>query len=214
MDRIGFIGLGTMGSRMASNLLKAKYETVVFDVDAAAVEAMERKGAMSAASPCEVAQKADVVLLSLPDSPQILKVATGPDGIAEGAHEGLVVIDHSTVAPMTPQRLAKEFEPLGVSWLDAPVSGGPGGAEAATLTIMVGGEQQVMERCRSVLETIGKNIQYMGASGMGATTKIVNQLALGIAMVGMSETFTLGVAAASMPASCGRCSAPAVLVAG
>jgi 3-hydroxyisobutyrate dehydrogenase len=195
VDKVGFIGLGIMGSRMARNLLAAGRELVVCDIDAKAVAAIKQKGAKVAASPREVAEQVDVLLLSLPDSPQIFEVTNGAGGIAEGAHKGLVVIDHSTVAPMTPQRLSEELEPLGVSWLDAPVSGGPAGAEAATLTIMVGGDEKVLERCRPILETVGGNVQYMGASGMGATTKIVNQLATGIAMVAMSEAFTLGVTA-------------------
>jgi 2-hydroxymethylglutarate dehydrogenase len=195
VDKVGFIGLGIMGSRMARNLLAAGRELVVCDIDAKAVAAIKQKGAKVAASPREVAEQVDVLLLSLPDSPQIFEVTNGADGIAEGAHKGLVVIDHSTVAPMTPQRLSEELEPLGVSWLDAPVSGGPAGAEAATLTIMVGGDEKVLERCRPILETVGGNVQYMGASGMGATTKIVNQLALGIEMMAMFEAFTLGVTA-------------------
>jgi len=195
MGKVGFIGLGTMGSRMGRNALRAGYELVVYDIDTKAVKALEKEGAKSAGTPREVAEQVDTVLLSVPDSPEVFEVATGPNGIAEGAHEGLVVIDHSTVAPATSQSLEKEFKPLGVTWLDAPVSGGPNGAEAATLTIMVGGDEKVFESRRPLLEAMGKNIEYMGASGTGATTKIVNQLAAGIQIIAMSEAFTLGVKA-------------------
>jgi 3-hydroxyisobutyrate dehydrogenase len=195
MMRLGFIGLGTMGSRIARNLRRAGYAVAVYDVDPKAVLALEKEGAEPAASPREIAEKADIVHLSLPDSPEVLGVTTGADGIISGAHAGLVVIDHSTVGPMTSRRLARELEPLGVDWLDAPVSGGPSGAEAGTLTIMVGGNQSTFQRCRPVFEAIGKNIQYMGATGAGATTKVVNQLAVGIETMAIFEAFTLGVAA-------------------
>jgi 3-hydroxyisobutyrate dehydrogenase len=195
MGKVGFIGLGTMGSRMGRNALRAGYELVVYDIDAKAVKALEKEGAKPARTPREVAEQVDTLLLSVPDSPQVIEVATGADGIAEGAHEGLVVIDHSTVAPVTPQSLEKEFKPLGVTWLDAPVSGGPNGAEAATLTIMVGGDKEAFESRRPLLESMGKNIEYMGESGTGATTKIVNQLAAGIQIIAMCEAFTLGVKA-------------------
>jgi 2-hydroxy-3-oxopropionate reductase len=187
--------LGTMGSRMASNLLRAGYKPVVYDIVHDAIANLERDGAIPASTPREVAEKSDIVFLSLPDSPDVFQVATGPDGIKPGSHAGLVVVDLSTVAPSTPQRMAAEFEPLGVTWLDAPVSGGPNGAEAATLTIMIGGDRPAFERCKPVLALLGKNLEYMGASGMGATTKIVNNFAAGINIIATSEAFTLGVAA-------------------
>lgn len=195
MENIGFVGLGTMGSRNVRNLLAGGYSPLVFDVAPKAIEALTADGATAARSVREVAERSDVMFTSLPDSPQVIDVATGKDGISDGAHEGLVVIDLSTVAPMTPQRLAPELAPLGVTWLDAPVSGGPAGAEAGTLTIMLGGDEAAVDRCRPILETIGKNIEYMGPSGMGATTKIVNQLAIGVQMLSMFEAFTVGVAA-------------------
>lgn len=195
MDSIGFVGLGTMGSRNVRNLLAGGYAPVIYDVNDKAVDALTAEGATAAGSPREVAQRVDVLFLSLPDSPQVIEVATGEDGISAGAREGLIVIDLSTVAPMTPQRLAPELAPLGITWLDAPVSGGPAGAQAGTLTIMLGGDEAAVERCRPILETIGKNIEYMGPSGMGATTKIVNQLAIGVQMLSMFEAFTLGVKA-------------------
>lgn len=195
MTRIGFIGLGTMGARVAENLRRAGYPMTVFDLGSAAVEAFKTRGASPAGSPREVARNADVIFLSLPDSPDVMEVATGPEGILKGAHPGLVVIDLSTVAPMVPRRLAPEFQKLGMDWLDAPVSGGPKGAAAGTLTIMVGGTRSTFDRCRPVFDAIGTNIQYMGGSGTGATTKVVNQLAVGISTMAMFEAFTLGVKA-------------------
>ena len=200
MNRVGWIGLGTMGSRMAMNVIRAGYKLVANDVNPATVESLPKDSVEFVATPKEVAGKTDVLLLSLPDSPDVIQVATGPDGIMAGAHEGLIVLDHSTVAPATPQKLAKEFEPHGVKWLDAPVSGGPNGAEAATLTIMIGGDKTAFEHVRPILQAMGKNIEYMGASGMGATTKIVNNFAAGVNIIAVSEAFTLGVAAGISPA--------------
>ncbi|MGH6643957.1 MAG: NAD(P)-dependent oxidoreductase, partial [Bradyrhizobium sp.] len=192
MTRIGFIGLGTMGARVAENLQRADYPMTMFDPNSAAVETFETRGASAAASPAEVARNADIIFLSLPDSPDVMAVATGPEGILTSGHPGLVVIDLSTVAPMVPRRLAAEFQKLGMDWLDAPVSGGPKGAAAGTLTIMVGGTRSTFDRCRPVFDAIGTNIQYMGGSGTGATTKVVNQLAVGIETMAMFEAFTLG----------------------
>ncbi len=200
MSRVGWIGLGTMGARMAKNVLRAGYSLVANDVDKAAAKNMPKEGVEFVATPKEVASKVDILLLSLPDSPEVLEVATGADGIMAGAHDGLIVLDTSTVAPSTPQRLAKEFAPHGVVWLDTPVSGGPNGAEAATLTIMVGGDKAAFDRARPILAAMGKNVEYMGASGMGATTKIVNNFAAGINIIAVSEAFTLGVKAGIDPA--------------
>ncbi|MGE0005353.1 MAG: NAD(P)-dependent oxidoreductase [Parvibaculaceae bacterium] len=195
MQKLGFIGLGIMGFRMGKNLLRAGHPLVAYDVDPQMARRMEQEGATIAGSPREVAEKVDVLLLSLPDSPQVIEVATGKDGVGSGAHQGLIVIDLSTVAPSTPQRLSKELEPHGVTWLDAPVSGGPNGAEAATLTIMIGGDRPAFESCRAIFDVIGRNIEYMGDSGMGCTAKIVNNFAAGINIIAVSEAFTLGVAA-------------------
>lgn len=195
MQKLGLVGLGLMGSRMGKNLLRAGYPLLVHDVDSGMVQRMKEAGASVAKSPREVAENVDVLLLSLPDSPQVIEVATSENGIKSGAKSGLIIIDLSTVSPSTPQSLSKEFEPLGITWLDAPVSGGPNGAEAATLTIMIGGSETAFEKCRAIFSAIGKNIEYMGGSGMGSMTKIVNNFAAGINIIAVSEAFTLGVAA-------------------
>lgn len=180
---------------MCRSLLKAGFHPFVYDTNPEAVSALVSDGAKAANSPRAVAEQVDVLLLSLPDTPQVEAVAFGEDGIAAGCRKGLVVADLSTVAPATPQRMAAEFGPRGVDWLDSPVSGGPSGAEAASLTIMVGGDEAALERAKPVLSVIGARVEYMGPSGMGATTKIVNQLACGVEMLAMFEAFTVGVAA-------------------
>lgn len=136
---VGFIGLGTMGTPMARNLLRGGYDVLAYDVNKSAVEALMALGAQAEANPAAIAKRVDTIFLSVPDSPQVLEVATGADGISAGAHPGLTVVDLSTVAATTPQRLAAELSPLGIRWLDSPVSGGPVGAANASLTVMVGG---------------------------------------------------------------------------
>ncbi len=197
MSTVGFIGLGIMGSRMCANLLDADTDLVVFDLSESAVAALESRGARRAASPREVAEQSDFLLLSLPDSPQVEQVVHGEDGVLAGARAGLVVADLSSIAAAAAQKLARDVAPQGVEWLDTPVSGGPAGAEAGTLTIMVGGESAALEKIRPVLDIIGGNIQHMGPAGMGCTTKTVNQLAIGIQMIAMCEAFSVGAKAGS-----------------
>jgi 3-hydroxyisobutyrate dehydrogenase-like beta-hydroxyacid dehydrogenase len=192
---VGFVGLGIMGSRNCENLLKAGVKLVVHDKNSDAMDRLVATGAKAAASPAEVARLCDVILLSLPDTPQVEDVTFGPDGLIEGARPGQVIVDLSSVAPTTPQRISGLLEPRELHWLDAPVSGGPAGAAAGSLTIMVGGDEAVLDTVRPVLEVIGERIEYMGASGMGATTKSINQLAIGIQMMAMAEAFTVGTKA-------------------
>jgi len=193
MTTVGFIGLGTMGSRMARSMMRAGLDLVVFDVNPETLRAFENEGARPATGPAAVAKQVDAVHLSLPDSPDVIAVATGPGGIVEAAHASLTVVDHSSISPLTSRRLAQDLAAHGIDWLDAPVSGGPAGAAAGSLTIMVGGKTEALERCRSVLQTIGKNIEHMGGPGAGGTTKVVNQLAVGIQAMAVFEAFTLGV---------------------
>jgi 3-hydroxyisobutyrate dehydrogenase-like beta-hydroxyacid dehydrogenase len=195
MTSVGFIGLGTMGSRMARSMMRAGLELVVFDVNHETLLGFEKEGARPAAGPGAVAAQVDFLHLSLPDSPDVIAVAKGPGGIVEGAHDGLIVVDHSSIAPLVSRQLAQDMAAHGIDWLDAPVSGGPAGAAAGTLTLMIGGRAEALERCRPVLESIGKNIEHMGGSGTGGTTKVVNQLAVGIQAMAVFEAFTLGVTA-------------------
>ncbi|MBN2304455.1 MAG: NAD(P)-binding domain-containing protein, partial [Anaerolineae bacterium] len=139
MARVGYIGLGLMGSGMARNLMKAGHTLVVHNRSRAIVDEFAREGAAPATSPREVAEQSDFVFTNLPDSPDVELVALGPDGVIEGAHEGLIFIDNSTIKPETARHIAAELEKVGVMALDAPVSGGDIGARAGTLSIMVGG---------------------------------------------------------------------------
>src|SRR5688500_6125589 len=146
MAKAGFIGLGIMGASMARNLLKAEHEVIVHNRSREIVNNLVSEGAIPANSPKEVAAQVDFVFTSLPDSPDVEKVALGKDGVIEAAREGLIFIDHSTIKPETARRIAEEFAKVGVAALDAPVSGGDVGAREGTLTIMVGGSASAFEK--------------------------------------------------------------------
>lgn len=192
---VGFVGLGIMGSRNCENLLKAGVTLIVHDQNPEAVDRLVAMGAKAAATPAEVARLCDVILLSLPDTPQVEDVTFGGQGLVEGARPGQIIVDLSSVAPTTPQRISAQLQSRELRWLDAPVSGGPAGAAAGSLTIMVGGDEAALAEVQPVLEIIGDRIEYMGGSGMGATTKTINQLAIGIQMMAMAEAFTVGTKA-------------------
>jgi len=146
MARVGYIGLGLMGSAMARNLMKAGHTLVVHNRSRAIVDQLTSEGATPASSPREVAEQSDFVFTNLPDSPDVELVALGPNGIIEGVHEGMIVIDNSTIKPETARQIAAEFGRVGVMVLDAPVSGGDIGARAGTLSIMVGGPKEAFDR--------------------------------------------------------------------
>jgi 2-hydroxy-3-oxopropionate reductase len=184
---VGYIGLGLMGKSMARNILRAGYPLVVHNRSQAAVDELVAEGARRAHSPAEVAGQVDVVFTNLPDSPDVEAVALGPSGILEGAHPGLVFVDNSTIRPATARKIAVELGEKGVLCLDAPVSGGDVGARNATLTIMVGGPAQALERVMPVLEAIGKTITHVGESGAGQIAKAANQIMVAAQMVAMGE---------------------------
>lgn len=200
MARAGFIGLGLMGSSMARHLLKAGHTLVVHNRSRAIVDQFARDGAIPATSPREVAEQCDFVFTNLPDSPDVEMVALGPDGIIEGARAGMIFIDHSTIKPETARHIADEFAKVGVSALDAPVSGGDIGARAGTLSIMVGGDPEAFERARSLLETMGKTIIWVGESGAGQIAKAANQIVVAGTMVAMAEALVLAQKAGVDPA--------------
>lgn len=197
--KIGFIGLGVMGKRMATNVLKGKYELAVFDLNKDAVKDLQQLGAKACETPCEVAQNSDVVLTSLPNSAIVENVVLGENGILEGAKEGTVIVDLSSITPKTIQNIAKKASEKGVEVLDAPVSGGAAGAEKGTLTIMVGGKKEVFEKVLPVLNCIGTKVNHVGDVGAGDTVKLVNNLLLGVNMVAVAEALTLGVKAGLKP---------------
>lgn len=191
MLKVGYIGLGLMGKPIATNILKAGYPLVVHNRSRKAVQEMEKLGAAPAESPAEIAHKVDVIFTNLPDSPDVELVALGKDGILEGAHEGLIFVDNSTIKPATAKKIAGELEHLGIQCLDAPVSGGDIGAQKGTLAIMVGGPEEALEKVHPIFEVMGKTITYVGGNGAGQIAKAANQVMVAAQMVGMAELLIL-----------------------
>ena len=190
-ERIGFVGLGMMGMPMSRNLVEAGYAVTVFDLDGAAVEQALTFGASSASTGSEVAAQSGIIITMVPDSPHVEAAIAGPDGILEGVMAGSVVIDMSTISPATGKKMAALLEEKSVNFVDAPVTGGVEGAEAGTLSILVGGNAEAFERTLPVLNVLGGNVTHMGPVGSGHTTKIANQL-IGVAtLAGISEAFVL-----------------------
>lgn len=197
---IGFIGLGIMGKPMATNLLRAGYPLVVHDIVSAPVEELAKLGARVGHSPREVAAQSQVVITMLPDSPDVEAVALGPDGVLAGLGPGGIYIDMSTISPVTWQRIAAEAAKKGIKTLDAPVSGGQVGAEQATLSIMVGGEQAVFEECLDIFQAMGKRIVLVGGTGAGQIVKACNQIVVALTLEAISEALVLGAKAGVDPA--------------
>lgn len=187
MLNVGYIGLGLMGKSMARNILKAGFPLVVHNRSRGAVAELVSEGAREAFSAAEVAAQVDVVFTNLPDSPDVEAVALGPGGIIEAARPGLVWVDNSTIKPATARHIAAELGKLGMSALDAPVSGGDIGARNGTLTIMVGGDARALERVMPVLMAMGKTVTHVGAPGAGQVAKAANQIMVAAQMVAMSE---------------------------
>ncbi|HUX73876.1 MAG TPA: 3-hydroxyisobutyrate dehydrogenase [Steroidobacteraceae bacterium] len=210
---IAFIGLGHMGAPMAGNLLKAGHRLVVHDLVESQVAALKAQGAAAAASAREAAAGAELVITMLPSSPQVRAVYSAKDGVLAGAARGVTLIDCSTIDPHTAREVAASAAAQGNPMADAPVSGGTGGAQAATLTFMVGAAPQLFERIKPVLAAMGKNIVDCGAPGNGQVAKICNNLLLAISMIGVAEAMNLGaslgidpkVLAAIVNTSSGRC---------
>lgn len=197
--KIGFVGLGIMGKPMAKNLLKAGNEVTVFDVLDAPLREVEKQGATVSHSSKELAQKNDIVISMLPDSPDVEKAAFAPDGIFEGIRAGSTFIDMSTISPITTRKLAEAAKSRGVRILDAPVSGGEKGAIDGTLTIMVGGERNVFNDCHPIFEVMGKNIVYCGGAGAGQVVKTCNQILVAGVLESASEALVLGAKAGVDP---------------
>ena len=190
MSKLGFIGLGIMGAPMAAQLIKAGHEVFLNTRSKVPAELMTGK-ASSCASATEVAQKADIIFLMLPDTPDVAAVLFGNNGVAGGLSKGKTVVDMSSISPMETKRFATKINALGCDYLDAPVSGGEVGAKAASLTIMVGGPDAAFERVKPLFELMGKNITLIGGNGDGQTCKVANQIivALNIAAVGEALLF-------------------------
>ncbi len=197
--QVGFIGIGVMGRPMTLNLLKANHHVTIFARHPEKPEVQEviNAGAKLAPSPRAVAMTSDIVITMLPNSPEVEEVVAGPQGLLEGARKELVIIDMSTISPATSRKLAQQASTQGVHLLDAPVSGGSQGAINGTLTIMVGGERDIFEQARPVLEAMGKkeNIFHVGSNGAGEIVKLVNNVLCGAIAAAISESFVLGVKA-------------------
>jgi len=193
--RIGFIGLGVMGKPMATNLLKAGYPLTVWNRTRPKMNDLVAMGAYGANSPREVAERSDVVITMVTDSPDVEEVILGPNGVIHGARPGLIVIDMSTISPIVTRKVAGELAKKGVKMLDAPVSGGEKGAIEATLSIMVGGPREVFEECLPIFRVLGKKITYMGSTGMGQTAKLCNQVICALNIQAVCEGLMLGAKA-------------------
>lgn len=197
--KIGFIGLGTMGRHMASNLIKAGHQLVVHDVRQEAAAAHREAGASWADSPREAAEAVEVVFTSLPGPPEVEAVALGPQGLLAGLAAGKVYFDLTTNAPALVRRLHAAFQARGIPMLDAPVSGGPRGAETRRLALWVGGDEGVFTRYKPVLEAIGDQPHYVGPIGAGSVAKLVHNCAGYVIQTALAEVFTMGVKAGVDP---------------
>ena len=190
-QQIGFVGLGIMGKPMARNLMKVGHSLTVYDVVGSSVEEIATEGAAAASSSSEVAEACPVVITMVPDSADSEAAILGPDGVLEGASAGSTVIDMSSIAPGSSQKIAAACEAQGVDFLDAPVSGGEPGAISATLAIMVGGRQEVFDRCRPIFEAVGSSIVLCGGYGAGNTTKLANQIIVAANIEALAEGLVL-----------------------
>jgi 3-hydroxyisobutyrate dehydrogenase len=189
---IGFIGLGNMGGPMVANLLKAGHSLTVFDLSEKALQAAVDAGARTAASPREVAQTSKVVITMLPAAAHVKAVYLNADGVLAGVRPGVTLIDSSTIDPATARLIGESALKQGNPFADAPVSGGTGGAQAGTLTFMVGADAALFETLKPVLAGMGKNMVHCGETGTGQIAKICNNLLLGISMIGVAEAMKLG----------------------
>ena len=193
MATITFIGLGNMGGPMASNLVKAGHNVTVFDLSKEAVQTLVSEGAKTADTAHEAAQGAECVITMLPAGQHVEAVYLGDDGLLAKLPEGTLVIDSSTIAPETARVVAEEAKARNISFMDAPVSGGVGGAKAGTLTFICGGADDTFAKAKPILDAMGKNIFHAGPHGSGQVAKICNNMLLAILMAGTSEALALGV---------------------
>ncbi len=188
---IGFIGLGLMGRPMAMHLIRAGHNLHLWARRAATLEAFAETMAQVHASPAEVARHSDVVVTMVADGPDVAEVLLGDNSVATGAQRGLIAIDMSTIAPATARDIGSRLAERGILFLDAPVSGGEGGAINASLTIMVGGDAAVLERVRPLFDKLGKSVTLIGGIGAGQVAKACNQILTGVTVAAVAEAFNL-----------------------
>ncbi len=192
MAAIGFVGLGNMGGPMAANLIKAGHKLRVFDLSQPAIAKLVEAGAEAAPSATDTAKDADAVITMLPAGHHVRDIYLGPQGLIASAPRGCLLIDCSTIDVATAREVSAAAEAVGLDMLDAPVSGGVGGAQAATLTFMAGGSEGAFTRAEPILSSMGKAVIHAGGPGNGQAAKICNNMILGISMIAVSEAFTLG----------------------
>lgn len=199
MAELGFIGLGIMGKPMASHLVKAGHTVHVCDISEEPVKYLCSLGAGRCSCAREVAQKSEVIFIIVPDTPDVEAVLFGPEGVAEGLKPGQIVVDMSSISPIATKEFAKKLGSMGVEMLDAPVSGGQVGAENATLSIMVGGKQEVFNRVKPFFELMGKNIVHVGGNGDGQTCKVANQIVVALTLEAVAEALLFASKAGADP---------------
>jgi 2-hydroxy-3-oxopropionate reductase len=200
MAEIGFIGLGIMGKPMAGHLLKAGHTVHVYDIVPASVAELKQQGALACGSSKEVAGKAGIVFLIVPDTPDVEAALFGKNGVAEGIRAGSIVVDMSSISPIATKEFAGKLKAMGVDMLDAPVSGGQVGAQNATLSIMVGGSVENFERIKPFFEIMGKNIVHIGGNGDGQTCKVANQIVVALTIEAVGEALLFASKAGADPA--------------
>jgi 3-hydroxyisobutyrate dehydrogenase len=193
--KVAFIGLGTMGIGMSLNILKAGHEVTVHNRTRQKEEAVAKEGAKRADSPRQAAEGAEIIITMVSDTPDVEAVILGEDGVIHGAPQGAIVIDMSTISPAATRQMAAELGKKGVKMLDAPVSGGPEGAQNGTLAIMVGGDPADFEKASPILEIMGKTVTHVGSIGAGQITKAINQILISGTYLTVAEGLTLGMKA-------------------
>jgi 2-hydroxy-3-oxopropionate reductase len=196
---LGFVGLGIMGGPMAGHLVNAGHQVFVY-TRSKVPEALTTSAAIQCSSPKDVASKADIIFTMVPDTPDVEKVLFGDNGIALGLTKGKIVVDMSSISPISTKEFAKKINALGCDYLDAPVSGGELGAKNATLSIMVGGDEKVFEMVKPVFELMGKNINLVGGNGDGQTAKVANQIIVALNIEAVAEALLFAAKAGADPA--------------
>ena len=199
MSKVGFVGLGIMGTPMAEHLIKGGHEVFLFNIPSIP-EALVQAGGKACASGKEVAQNADIIITMVPDTPHVAAALFDPNGIAEGLSAGKIVVDMSSISPVETKEFAKKINALGCEYLDAPVSGGQVGAAAATLSIMVGGKEETFNTVKPLFDLMGKNITLVGGNGDGQTAKVANQMIVALTIEAVGEALLFASKAGADPA--------------
>lgn len=199
MSKVGFVGLGIMGTPMAENLIKGGHEVYLYSISPIP-QSLVQAGGKTCASGKEVAEKAEVIITIVPDTPHVAAALFAPNGVAEGLSAGKIVVDMSSISPIETKEFARKINDLGCQYLDAPVSGGEVGARNATLSIMVGGSQDTFEKVKPLFDLMGKNITLVGGNGDGQTAKVANQIIVALTIEAVGEALLFAAKAGADPA--------------